>query len=157
VGLEGPVLLGVLTGVLSAIPAIGTGIVWAPLGVWLLINGSAWKGVLLLLWGSLLVHPIDNVLRPLLISNATRVPFLLVLFGAIGGLTTFGLVGIFVGPVLLGIAMAVWREWAIEDDSPVSTTQRGENPTSNHPGSAVVDVRDEANACGSTARRHGST
>jgi len=112
VGVEGPVLLGVLTGVLSVIPAIGTGIVWAPLGVWLLVNDAVWKGVLLLIWGSLLVHPIDNVLRPLLISNATRVPFLLVLFGAIGGLTAFGLVGIFVGPVLLGIAMALWREWA---------------------------------------------
>ncbi len=115
VGLEGPVLLGVLTGMLSIIPAIGTGLIWAPLGVWLLVNGPVWKGVLLLLWGSLLVHPIDNVLRPLLISNATRVPFLLVLFGAIGGLTGFGLVGIFVGPVLLGIAMALWREWAKED------------------------------------------
>jgi len=86
---------------------------------------------LLLIWGSLLVHPIDNVLRPLLISNATRVPFLLVLFGAIGGLTAFGLVGIFVGPVLLGIAMALWREWAKENHSPVTTS---ENPTSTSPG-----------------------
>jgi predicted PurR-regulated permease PerM len=150
VGLDGPVLLGVLTGVLSVIPAIGTGIVWAPLGVWLLMNGSVWKGVLLLVWGSLLVHPIDNVLRPLLISNATRVPFLLVLFGAIGGLTTFGLVGTFVGPVLLGIAMAIWREWANEDDLSVSTPKHGENPTSDHPRSEVIDVLDDANARAST-------
>ena len=127
VGLDGPVLLGVLTGVLSAIPAIGTGIVWAPLGVWLLVNGSVGKGVLLLVWGFVLVHPIDNVLRPLLISNVTRVPFLLVLFGAIGGLATFGLVGIFVGPVLLGIAMALWREWATEDLT-ISTAKHGEDP-----------------------------
>ncbi len=112
VGLEGPVLLGVLTGVLSAVPAVGTAIVWVPVAVWLLVNGAIWQGVLLLAWGALLVHPIDNVLRPLLISNATRVPFLLVMFGAIGGLTTFGLVGLFVGPVVLGIAMAIWREWA---------------------------------------------
>ncbi len=154
VGLEAPVLLGVLTGVLSVIPAIGTGIVWAPVAVWLLINGMIWKGLLLLLWGSLLVHPIDNVLRPLLISNATRVPFLLVMFGVIGGLTAFGLVGIFVGPVLLGIAMALWREWANEDLSPVSA---GEDSTIARPPPAIVHVSTEVTACGSAARHQGST
>jgi predicted PurR-regulated permease PerM len=55
------------------------------------------------------------VLRPLLISSVTRVPFLLVMFGVVGGLAAFGLVGVFVGPVLLGVASAVWREWAAED------------------------------------------
>jgi predicted PurR-regulated permease PerM len=87
VGLESPVLLGVLTGALSVVPAVGTGLVWLPLTLWLLATGSMWKGLLLAAWCSLLVHPIDNLLRPLLISNATRVPFLLVMFGAIGGLT----------------------------------------------------------------------
>ncbi len=112
VGLQSPVLLGVLTGALSVVPAIGTAIVWLPASVWLLMTGPVWKGIVLLAWGSALVHPIDNVLRPLMISNVTRVPFLLVMFGAIGGVTAFGLVGVFVGPVLLGIAMAIWREWA---------------------------------------------
>ena len=117
VGLESPVLLGVLTGVLSVVPAIGTGLIWLPLSLWLLATGSIWKGLLLVAWCSVLVHPIDNLLRPLLISNATQVPFLLVMFGVIGGLTTFGMVGIFVGPMLLGIAMAVWRQWAEQRDS----------------------------------------
>lgn len=112
VGLEAPVLLGALTGVLSAVPLFGTAAVWAPIGVWLLATGPPWKGLVLLAWGVLLVHPADNILRPLLISNVTHVPFLLVMFGAIGGLTAFGLVGVFVGPVLLGVAMAIWREWA---------------------------------------------
>ncbi len=112
VGLEAPVLLAALTGVLSAVPLVGTAAVWVPTGLWLLATGPLWKGLVLLVWGFLLVHPTDNFLRPLLISNATRVPFLLVMFGAIGGLTSFGLVGVFVGPVLLGIAMMIWREWA---------------------------------------------
>jgi predicted PurR-regulated permease PerM len=112
VGLEGPVLLGALTGIVSAVPAFGTALVWLPVGVWLLATGSIWKGLVLVTWGTLLVHPIDNILRPLLISNATRAPFLLVMFGVIGGLSAFGLVGIFIGPVLLGIAMTIWREWA---------------------------------------------
>lgn len=117
VGVESPVLLGVLTGALSVVPAIGTGLIWLPVSLWLLATGSIWKGLLLVAWCSVLVHPIDNVLRPLLISNATQVPFLLVMFGVIGGLTRFGLVGIFVGPILLGIAVAVWREWGEQQDS----------------------------------------
>jgi predicted PurR-regulated permease PerM len=114
-GLEAPALLGALTGLLSTAPLLGTAFVWVPLGVWLVLAGHTWKGVLLLAWGFLLVHPTDNVLRPLLISSVTHVPFLLVLFGAFGGLIAFGLVGVFVGPVLLGVASAVWLEWAAED------------------------------------------
>jgi predicted PurR-regulated permease PerM len=111
IGLQGSALLGALTGVASAVPAIGTALVWLPVSVWLLATGSIWKGLLLAAWGTLLVHPIDNVLRPLLISNATRAPLLLVMYGVIGGLGAFGFVGIFIGPVLLGIAMTIWREW----------------------------------------------
>lgn len=114
-GLEAPVVLGALTGLLSTAPLLGTAFIWAPLGAGLVLAGHAWKGVLLLAWGALLVHPVDNVLRPLLISSATRVPFLLVMLGVLGGLAAFGLVGVFVGPVLLGVVSALWREWAAED------------------------------------------
>jgi predicted PurR-regulated permease PerM len=113
-GLDAPAVLGALTGLLSIVPLIGTALVWAPAAVGLLIAGHTWKGILLLAWGSLLVHPVDNLLRPYLISSATRVPFLLVMFGALGGLTAFGLVGLFIGPVILGVASAIWREWATE-------------------------------------------
>lgn len=128
VGLESPTLLGVLTGVLSVVPAVGTALVWLPLSIWLFATSSIWKGLLLAAWGSVLVHPIDNLLRPLLISNATRVPFLLVMFGAIGGLAAFGMVGIFVGPMLLGIAMAIWREWAKEPQSLAATAASQDSP-----------------------------
>ena len=111
-GIQAPAVLGALTGLLSTAPLLGTALVWAPLGVALIVAGHTWKGVLLLAWGVLLVHPTDNVLRPLLISSLTRVPFLLIMFGALGGLTAFGLIGVFVGPVLLGVASAVWLEWA---------------------------------------------
>jgi len=114
-GLEAPVVLGALTGLLSTAPLLGTALVWAPLAVGLLLAGHTWKGVLLLAWGFLLVHPTDNLLRPLFISTVTRVPFLLVMFGALGGLAAFGLVGVFVGPVLLGVATAVWLEWVAEE------------------------------------------
>jgi predicted PurR-regulated permease PerM len=54
------------------------------------------------------------VLRPLLISNATHVPFLLVMFGVIGGLGAFGLIGAFIGPVILAVGLAIWRAWSID-------------------------------------------
>lgn len=116
-GLEAPVLLGTLTGVLSVLPLLGTAFVWGPLGVWLLLTDHVWRGLILLAWGMLLVHPTDNLLRPLLISNAARVPFLLIMLGALGGLAAYGLVGVFIGPVLLGTAVAIWREWANDDGS----------------------------------------
>lgn len=114
-GIEGAALLGALTGALSTIPVVGTGAVWGSIALYLLATGQLGKGIALLLWGAVLVHPTDNVLRPLLISNATHVPFLLVMFGVVGGLAAFGLVGIFLGPVLLAIGLAVWREWAADD------------------------------------------
>lgn len=113
VGLGAPVLLGVLTGVLSVVPLVGTAIVWVPAGIWVMSTGHVVKGIVLLAWGALLVNPADNVLRPILISSATRVPFLLVMFGAAGGLASFGLLGLFVGPVVLAVAMAIWREWTV--------------------------------------------
>jgi predicted PurR-regulated permease PerM len=112
VGVSGPVLLGILTAVLSAIPMVGTASVWVPIAAWLLLTGKIWQGVLLLAWGAVLVHPTDNVLRPLLISSRAHVPFLLVMFGALGGLSSFGLVGVFIGPALLTVGLAIWREWA---------------------------------------------
>jgi predicted PurR-regulated permease PerM len=114
-GVEAPAVFGVLTGLLSTAPVLGTAFVWGPLGAGLLMEGHTWRGLLLLAWGVLLVHPTDNVLRPLFISSVTRVPFLVVMFGALGGLLAFGLVGVVLGPVLLGIATSVWREWAAED------------------------------------------
>jgi predicted PurR-regulated permease PerM len=121
-GVEAPVLLGALTGIAAPVPLIGTGIIWVPIAVSLVIAGPLWKGVLLLLWGVLLVHPIDNVLRPLLISNASRLPILLIMFGVLGGLAAFGLVGVFVGPVLLGVASVLWRHWASDAAAPTETS-----------------------------------
>jgi predicted PurR-regulated permease PerM len=116
-GIQAPALLGAVTGVLSVVPVAGTAIVWVSLSAYLLVMGHIWKGVILLAWGFLLVHPTDNVLRPLLISNATHVPFLLVMFGVIGGLGAFGLIGAFIGPVILAVGLAIWRAWSLDPDS----------------------------------------
>lgn len=112
-GLRAPVLLGAVTAAIALIP-FGTPFVWGAVSAWLLMHGDLFNGIGLLLWGTLVVSWVDNLVRPLVISNATRIPFLLVMFGVLGGLAAFGLVGLFIGPVILAVLMAVWREWIEE-------------------------------------------
>jgi len=71
----------------------------------------------MLLWGFFLISGVDNVLKPLLISRSSNMPFILVLFGVMGGALTFGFVGIFIGPTLLAVAFRLMREWATRASS----------------------------------------
>ncbi|MDA8127237.1 MAG: AI-2E family transporter [Betaproteobacteria bacterium] len=109
-GLEAPVLWGVITALVSLIPFVGP-VVWIGLCLVLLANGESGAALGLFLWGALVVSWIDNLIRPLVISGPTRIPFLLVFLGVLGGLHAFGLIGLFLGPVLLAVSLAVWREW----------------------------------------------
>jgi predicted PurR-regulated permease PerM len=119
-GLQAPVLLGAVTVLIALIP-FGAPLVWGSLSVWMLVTGNVGAGIGLLLWGLLLVSWMDNIVRPLVISNATRMPFLLVVFGVLGGVLAFGLVGLFIGPVLLAVTLAIWREW-LEEHRPRDST-----------------------------------
>ena len=89
----------------------GTPLVWGSIGVWLLLTGKTAAGIGLLVWGAVVVSWVDNLIRPIVISSATQIPFLLVMFGVLGGLSAFGMVGLFLGPVILAVLMAVWRQW----------------------------------------------
>ena len=132
---QAPVLLGAITAIASIVPVVGTFLVWGSVGIFLLISGHVWPGIGLIAWGTVLVHPADNVIRPLLISNVTQMPFLLTMFGILGGLATFGLVGLFIGPVALAIAVAVWQEWLERSPDPDDRTAARPPPTApNGPG-----------------------
>lgn len=118
-GVQAPVLFGTLTALLALIP-MGAPLVWLPIAIGLIFMDEVWAGIGLILWGVLVVSTIDNVIRPLAISGASRVPLLIVMFGVFGGLTSFGVIGIFLGPVILAVLKAVWQEWLNqqqEDDS----------------------------------------
>jgi predicted PurR-regulated permease PerM len=115
IGVGPPILLGALTALAALIPFIGTVMIWAPIGVWLLLSEQVAAGLELLAWGALVVNPADNILKPLLISSASDVPLVIVLFGVMGGLIAFGLIGLFLGPLVLGVLLAIWREWLGED------------------------------------------
>ena len=123
-GVKAPVLAGALTVLIALIP-FGAPLVWGSLAIWMLVIGNLWSGIGLLVWGALAVSWVDNIVRPLVISNATQMPFLLVVFGVLGGVLAFGLVGLFIGPVLLAVSLAIWREWLEEhqDDLPAVATQ----------------------------------
>lgn len=110
-GVAAPVFWGATTALVALIP-FGAPLIWGSIGIWLLARGETTAGIGLLLWGALAVSWIDNLVRPLVISGVARIPFLLVLFGVLGGLAAFGLIGLFVGPVILAILLALWREWA---------------------------------------------
>lgn len=113
VGLKAPILLGSVTALLALIP-FGPVLIWFPSGLWLLSQGAFWQGIALLIWGVVVISWIDNFMHSLFISRATKVPFLLVFFGVMGGILSFGLIGIFLGPVILSVVLTLWREWAEE-------------------------------------------
>lgn len=99
-----------VTALVALIP-FGTPLVWGAAAMWLLFSGQTTAGIGLLLWGVLVVSWVDNIVRPIMLSRGSDIPFILALFGVLGGLAAFGLVGLFLGPVILAVALAVWREW----------------------------------------------
>jgi predicted PurR-regulated permease PerM len=107
-GIHAPVLWGVLMAFLSLLPAVGAGLVWAPVAIWLLLTGAVLKGVVLIAFGVLVIGLVDNVLRPILVGKETRLPDWLVLIATLGGLAVFGLNGFVVGPVIAAIFIASW-------------------------------------------------
>ena len=107
---------------LSAIVQVGVTPVLLPAVAWLYWTGSATSGTVLLVW-TMLVLPIDNILRPVLIKYGVDLPMLLVIAGVIGGLLAFGLIGIFVGPVVLAVAYTLFTAW-IDDDGAISRTEK---------------------------------
>ena len=112
-GVNAPVLFGALTALLAIIP-MGAILVWLPISVGLILLDQTWQGVGLLLWGFCVISTIDNVIRPLVISGSSSTPILIVLLGVLGGLNAFGVIGLFLGPIILAILLAVWKTWVAQ-------------------------------------------
>ncbi len=111
-----PVLLGLLTFILSPIP-MGPVLIWGGAAIWLFMSATTWMGVAMLLWGALVVSSVDNFLKPYLISRGSKMPLALVLLGVMGGAMAFGVLGIFLGPALLAVSATVFNEWNAEVNS----------------------------------------
>ncbi len=109
-GIKAAPLLGLLTFFLSPVP-VGPPMVWVPVGLWLISQGEIGWGIFMFVWGAGIVSMIDNVLRPLIISQTGNLSFMMVLMGILGGIIAFGFIGVFLGPVLLAIGYMLLKEW----------------------------------------------
>ena len=123
-GLTSPVVWGVVATLCALLPIIGTTFVLLPAIGMLIFSGHWIKGLILLVWAVAVVHPVDNVLRPYLIGERVKLSTLYVFFALLGGLTTFGALGVFIGPLILALTVALFtflREekrvgnWSIEE------------------------------------------
>jgi predicted PurR-regulated permease PerM len=109
-GVPSPVLLGVATGFMALIPG-GAPLSFTLVSLYLVGSGHAAAGIGLFIWGSVELFIVDKTLRPRLVGGPVKLPFLPTFFGLVGGVKTMGLVGLFVGPVLMALLVAIWREW----------------------------------------------
>lgn len=106
-GIPSPVLWAVLTAFVCMIPIAGSFLVWVPLAIYLIVTGHWTKAVLLIIWGALVISTIDNLLRPKLVGNQTKLHELFIFFSVLGGISVFGLLGIVLGPVVLAITLGL--------------------------------------------------
>jgi predicted PurR-regulated permease PerM len=132
--LPAPLLFGALMAFLAVFPIIGTPLVWIPGSVYLFYSGD-WKGALILfIWGAVIVSLIDNLIRPLIVSEGSKIHILIIFIGVVGGLTAWGFIGLFLGPLVVSLFMFMLdnyrKEWknnyieAIHNNSNHDTEER---------------------------------
>jgi len=124
-GVPRPALFGTIAGFLSVLP-IGAPLIWIPASLWLMGTGNLGWGIFLAVYGALAISGSDNVIRPWFIARGAQLPFLLTIMGVLGGALAFGLLGIFLGPVLLGLGYTLATEWAnVADPRPADESGIG--------------------------------
>lgn len=106
-GLPAPVFWGTLMAALSVFPVIGAFVIWVPAAIGFILQGDLWRAMLLTGWGVLIIHPVDNLLGPVLVGATLRLHTLLMFFAVIGGIAAFGASGIVVGPVVVAVLVAL--------------------------------------------------
>lgn len=116
-GIQGPLLWGVLMAFLSLLPAIGAALIWAPVAIYFLVTGEIWSGVILIAFGVLVIGLIDNILRPVLVGKDTQMPDYVVLISTLGGMALFGLNGFIIGPVIAAMFIAVWDLFSLSKET----------------------------------------
>jgi predicted PurR-regulated permease PerM len=125
-GVPGAVALGALAILLTLVP-LGLLVLWLPAALWLMSQGETGWGVFLIVWNGLFVGSLDNVLRPYLINRGAKLPTVLIFLGVLGGVIAFGVVGVFLGPVLLAVAHTLFQDWDREaqPEDEIDKTQCG--------------------------------
>lgn len=109
VGVEPALLWGVAMAFMSLLPAIGTGLIWVPVAIWLLATGAIWQGLFVVFCGLFVIGLVDNLLRPILVGREARMPDYIVFLSTLGGLQLFGVNGFILGPAAAALFLSVWE------------------------------------------------
>jgi predicted PurR-regulated permease PerM len=128
-GVPGATALGLLTFFLSVVP-MGPPLIWIPAAIWLFNQGRTGWGIFMIIWG-VGVSSVDNFVKPWLISQGSKMPFLLIFFGVIGGALAFGFIGVFLGPTLLAVGYRLVGAWS--ESKVAATTPEPETPVTPAP------------------------
>ncbi len=126
VGIPSPVLLGLGAAFASVVPVVGAGIVWIPAGLYLIFTGALWKGIFVLLWGTVVISAADNVIRPWVVSGKVELHPLVLLFFILGGVEAFGFLGLFLGPVIASVLTVLFQMFREELNREPSRTPNPE-------------------------------
>jgi predicted PurR-regulated permease PerM len=133
VGLPNPVLFGAMMFFLAMLPFVGTPMVIVPGALYLFMSGDTKHAAMLLVWGFMVVSSIDNLLRPLFIYEGTKAPVLMIFAGILGGISTWGFLGLFMGPLVLSMAYFMLRLYHGATFQPETDRSPAENPDANAP------------------------
>lgn len=123
---------GLLTAVMAMVPG-GAPLTFTLISAYLVARGTPINGIALMAWGTVELFIVDKTLRPRLVGGPIKLPFLPTFFGLIGGVKTMGLIGLFVGPVLMALIVAIWREWVLEASKAAAETPQPSDPAETPP------------------------
>jgi len=137
-GLNNPALLGAITGIFAMIP-FAAKLIFSACSLVLVAEGHITAGAGLFTYGMILTLVADNYIRPALIGGVVKLPFIWTLLGIIGGMETFGLLGLFLGPTLMAVLMSIWRDWVSDLNKP-ETTAWVENAEYGAPQEAIIET-----------------
>ncbi len=108
-GIDSPVMWGVAMSVMSFVPLLGTFIIWGPTSAYLAMQGEIVHGLVLFLFGVLVISMVDNILKPIIIGSRTKMPTIIILFSVLGGIKLFGVIGLITGPLVTAVFLSVFE------------------------------------------------
>ncbi len=108
-GISNALFWGVVMATMSILPIVGPFLIWVPAGIYLLFTGNVINGILLLIYGTIIISSVDNVIKPRLISSKIKIHPIIVLLGLVGGIKMFGLVGVIIGPLILALTITFFK------------------------------------------------